>query len=87
MNLRKTVGLRVRQARLKRRLTQAGLGQQSGLSGDWICAIERGRRGSDMHTLMKLGAALGVTVDWLTSVESKHNLKPNRKSKAYVKKK
>lgn len=81
MNLRKTVGLRVRQARLKRKLTQQVLGKKSGLSGDWICAIERGHRGSDMQTLMKLGAVLGVTVDWLTSVESKHDHKPKRKVK------
>jgi|HubBroStandDraft_6_1064221.scaffolds.fasta_scaffold107012_2 transcriptional regulator with XRE-family HTH domain len=82
MNLRQTVGLRVREARLKQNLTQANLGKRSGLSGDWICAIERGHRGSDMLTMKKLGAALGVTVDWLMSVDKKTNHNPKRKVKS-----
>jgi transcriptional regulator with XRE-family HTH domain len=79
MNLQATVGIRVKQARLKRKLTQEGLGKKSGLSGDWVCAIERGHRGSDVHTLMKLASALGVTVDWLTEVDKKQNGKLKRK--------
>lgn len=73
MNQKQKVGQRLRQARINCGLTQAELGRNSGLSGDWICSIERGRRGMDSSTLLKLSRSLGVSVDHLLGVNGKPN--------------
>lgn len=46
-----------------RGLTQEALGQRSGVNRVQIADIEAGRKTGSVHTLGKLAAALGVTID------------------------
>lgn len=65
MDSKTTVGDRLKKARQDAGLTQAQLALNSGLTPDWICSIERGKRRAELPTLMKLAGALGVTIGFV----------------------
>jgi len=62
----KTLGERLRYTRLRRSLSQAELGQRSGVSPITIARIESGaRKEPHPRTIRKLAAALDVDPGWL----------------------
>lgn len=59
------LGERIREERLKLRLTQAALAEAVEISDTYMGAIERGERSLTLTTLVKLTNRLGVTIDYL----------------------
>lgn len=63
----KRLGERIREERLKLKLTQAQLAEDIDISDTYMGAIERGERSLTLDTLVRLANRLGVTVDYLLS--------------------
>ena len=63
----KRLGERIREERLKLKLTQAQLAEDIDISDTYMGAIERGERSLTLDTLVRLVNRLGVTVDYLLS--------------------
>ena len=61
----KSLGKRIREERLKLKLTQAQLAKDINVSDTYIGAIERGERCVPLDTLVCIVNRLGVTVDYL----------------------
>ena len=59
------IGRRVRKVREERCLTQEALAEAAGVSVPYVSHIERGIKKPSLVTLLRLSAALGVTVDTL----------------------
>ena len=55
-----TLGERLKQFRLKRGLSQAGLAKKSGMNTNAVAKIERGVSEPTLATVKKLSEALGV---------------------------
>lgn len=56
----KSAGQIFKEARLKSRLTQAELGEKTGIHSNTIAKIERGEQEPSIETIKKLAKALGV---------------------------
>ncbi len=59
------IGKRIREERLILRLTQEQLAEKAGLNESYVGQIERGTKNPSLESLIKLSAALGVTIDFL----------------------
>lgn len=59
------LGQRIREERLKLRLTQTKLAEDIDVSDAYIGQIERGERSLTLDTLVRLVNRLGVTIDYL----------------------
>ncbi len=64
MNL-KAVGIRIKEAREAKHLTQEQLAEIVGLSSTHISVIERGVKAPKLETFVEIANALGVTSDTL----------------------
>ena len=64
MNL-KAVGIRIKEAREAKHLTQQQLAEIVGLSSTHISVIERGVKAPKLETFVEIANALGVTSDFL----------------------
>jgi len=65
MTIKKNLGLRLRELRLKKHLTQEQLAEKTGLSVTFVGLIERGVNIPSVKTCNKIARALGVTLDEL----------------------
>jgi class 3 adenylate cyclase len=65
MNINRTVGSRIRERRLSRRLTQNDLANALQISPQAISKWERGENAPDIGLLVPLARLLGVSCDWL----------------------
>ena len=63
----KTVGARIKEARLSKKMTQAELAKQLGVAYQNIGQWESGKRIPKIENLQRLGEALGVSWVWLRS--------------------
>jgi transcriptional regulator with XRE-family HTH domain len=61
----KSLGKRIREERLKLKLTQEQLAESIDISNSYIGQIERGERSLTLETLIRLANRLGVTIDYL----------------------
>jgi len=61
MDMRALVGKNVRQARLKKGLTQEKFAEKSGFSQQYLSSLENGRRNPSIVTIFELAQALGVS--------------------------
>ncbi|WP_411679600.1 helix-turn-helix domain-containing protein [Clostridium thailandense] len=61
----KSLGKRIREERLKLKLTQEQLAESIDISNSYMGQIERGERSLTLETLIKLANRLSVTVDYL----------------------
>lgn len=59
----RAIGMRIRQFRKDKRLTQAELAQRVGISTSFMGHIERGTRIPSIETLVRLSESLGVSLD------------------------
>ncbi|QAA30358.1 helix-turn-helix domain-containing protein [Clostridium manihotivorum] len=59
------LGQRIKEERLKSRLTQEQLAESIDISNSYIGQIERGERNLSLDTLIRLANRLGVTIDYL----------------------
>lgn len=72
-DLRKTFGLRVRQLRVQRGISQEGLAELCGLDRTYIGGIERGERNPSLVNIGKIAISLGVRVADLFEIETKND--------------
>jgi transcriptional regulator with XRE-family HTH domain len=68
-HVRQFLGQRVRELRKQRGLSQAGLGEESSLSGKFVGEVERGEKSISIDSLYKVSVALAVPLGHLTNVE------------------
>ena len=61
----KKLGERIREERLRLKLTQSTLAEAIDISDTYMGAIERGERSLTLDTLVRLVNRLGVTVDYM----------------------
>lgn len=59
------IGRKIREARKKKGMTQAELGQKVGTTAAWIWMYENGRRPLDVETLVSISTALEVPFEEL----------------------
>ena len=62
----KTLGTRLREARKLRTMSQTELARRTGISPNQISMIEGGQSGTSIRTMVAAGAALNVSLDYLT---------------------
>lgn len=62
-----SLGLRIKQVRKERNMTQADLAESCQLSTSYIGHVERGSRILSVDTLFKIASALNVSIDYLVS--------------------
>jgi transcriptional regulator with XRE-family HTH domain len=60
MSTRRIMATRLRALRARRKLSQRGLAEVSGVSREYIARIELGQHDPTVSTLVKLAKALGV---------------------------
>jgi transcriptional regulator with XRE-family HTH domain len=60
--MRKTVGINVRNARLRRDLSQGEVAEKSGFSQQYLSELENGKRNPTIITLFEIAEALHVEV-------------------------
>lgn len=73
--LRKLIGKRVRAERVWRDLSQSDLAAKTGVTRNFVSAIERGAQGLDGYRLARIAEALGLTMTDLfdnTGREQRH---------------
>lgn len=68
-----TVGDRVKLRRTELGLTQDVLAEKAGISKSFLSDLENGRRSIGAETLLDLGRAMGVSLDFLMVGEQKPN--------------
>ena len=56
------IGDRIKQARVKAKLTQKDLAEKIGSSPSWIFLIEDGQQNAQINSLRKVAEALGVSI-------------------------
>jgi transcriptional regulator with XRE-family HTH domain len=59
------LGIRVRELRTARGLTQAALAERAGFRSSYFSHLENGLKGASIETLAAIAAALGVTLSEL----------------------
>ena len=70
-HLRRFLGQRLRALRKQRRLSQARLGERSGLSGKFLGEVERGEKSISLDNLYRVAVALKVQLRDLANVREK----------------
>jgi transcriptional regulator with XRE-family HTH domain len=71
-----SVGERVKGRRLELGLSQDVLAQQAGISKSFLSDLETGKRSVGAETLLDLGRAMGVSLDFLMTGEGSGDQKP-----------
>lgn len=61
------MGVRIRELRKQRRMTQKMLAQAAGISLSTLAHIERGSREMSLSTLVSIGNILGISLDYLVN--------------------
>ena len=67
MDMRKLVGINLRNARTSAKLTQEELADRSGFSQQYISELENGRRNPTIVSIYELAQALGITHEELVA--------------------
>jgi transcriptional regulator with XRE-family HTH domain len=75
-NIRLIFGLKVRQLRQEKGLSFAALSKDTGLSASYLNEIEKGKKYPKTEKIAKLAESLGVSYDWLISLQLSKNLAP-----------
>lgn len=65
----KYLGTRIREERMKLRLTQEQLAEAAEVNESYIGQVERGEKNPSLETVVSVANALGVTVDYLLQEE------------------
>lgn len=60
----KIIGIRVREARMYNRMSQAELAERIDMSVSYISHIETAKKRASLETLVRMANVLGVTVDY-----------------------
>ena len=63
------LGLRIRQVRLERKMSQVELAEACNLSVPYISDIERGKKCFSVDILVRMAKAMQVSADWLLQLD------------------
>lgn len=66
------LGMRINEVRVQRRMSLREVGSRAEVSASFLSQVERGQSGASVSTLMRIAAALGVSVSDLFAPESPH---------------
>ena len=85
MDILRVVGLNLRNARLRKDLSQEALANEAGVAMNYVSGIERGVQNPTVMVLFRLAEVLGIGVSQLfAAVPSREalsrNLRPGRKA-------
>ena len=69
----KIIGLRIKEVRTRRRISQESLAERADLSVSYICNIERAKKKASLTSLVSIANALGITVDSLLTGNHKND--------------
>jgi len=75
MDIRKRIGVRIRQLRKERDLSQERLAEKASLNTKYLGAIERGERNLSLESLYKIANALGISLAFLFQFEARPTAK------------
>jgi transcriptional regulator with XRE-family HTH domain len=75
-NIKLIFGLKLRQLRQDKRLLLSDLSKKSGISISYLTEIEQGKKFPKAEKIASLAEALGVSYDWLISLQMKKGLDP-----------
>lgn len=67
MNLKQMIGVRIKDIRNKRRITQEQLSESVGINTKYLSSIERGKENPTLNILLKLAQSLDVNLDEIFS--------------------
>lgn len=70
----KEVGLKIREVRLRKNLSQESLAEKCNLSSAYISYVEQGKKKLSLKSIISIANSLGVTVDLLLGDETKNNV-------------
>lgn len=62
MSAKEKLGARIREIRVKKKITQEALASKSGIERTFISHIERGERNISIETIEKIAFGLGVNI-------------------------
>jgi transcriptional regulator with XRE-family HTH domain len=71
-----TVGQRVKQRRRELGMSQDALAKRAGISKSFLSDLETGKRSLGAETLLDLGRAMGLSLDYLMTGEESSKQKP-----------
>lgn len=63
------LGLRIRQVRMEKNMSQVELAEVCGLSVPYVSDIERGKKCFSVDILLRVAQALQVSTDWLLQLD------------------
>ncbi|MCS7019299.1 MAG: XRE family transcriptional regulator [Cytophagales bacterium] len=69
-------GLKIRQLRAEKNISQSELAEKAGLSVSYLNEIEKGKKLPKVEKIALLADALGVSYDWLVSLQTQKSLMP-----------
>lgn len=69
MDAKKVVGEKIKEARIKKGLTQKELSEKTGLSRSYISDMENGRYIPSVKTLLTVAKELKVNLNFLTKID------------------
>lgn len=75
-NVKLIFGLKLRQLRQEKRMMLTDLSKVSGISISYLTEIEKGKKFPKADKIASLAEALGVSYDWLISLQMKQSLAP-----------
>ncbi|MDX2305865.1 MAG: XRE family transcriptional regulator [Microscillaceae bacterium] len=75
-NIRLIFGLKVRQLRIDRNLSLSEVSKASGISISYLNEIEKGKKYPKANKIAQMAKALGVSYDWLVSLQLSTDLRP-----------
>ena len=70
----KIIGQRIRELRMQKQISQAGLAEMINMSATYISRIEMAKKHASLESLARIGDALGVTVDHLLNGNQENDL-------------
>ena len=82
METKKLIGLRIKELRRTRNMSQDTLSEKVGISSKYLSSIERGKENPTLDTLLKLATALNVTLADMFTLS--HHGKTARELRAYI---
>jgi transcriptional regulator with XRE-family HTH domain len=68
MEIKESIGMRIKELRQSRHLSQESLAERVGISSKYLSSIERGKENPTLDTLIKLSMALNVELSDMFSI-------------------
>ena len=82
MNIKEQIGLRIKELRRSKHMSQETLSEIMGISSKYLSSIERGKENPTLDTLVKLSAALDVEMSGIFTFS--HQGMTSKELKAFI---